>query len=96
MVASSASIGDGIDLGDNQMMARWPPPRTTLLGFPDGLGRRSLQRARVVTRRAALPRVDAERQIVVNNLASFAEAWSLERDEVYVFALARSSSRPWC
>src|SRR5665213_1229441 len=35
-----------------------------------------------------LPRIDAERQIVVNNLASFAEAWSLERDEVYVFALA--------
>jgi len=28
--------------------------------------------------RLPLPRVDAERQIVVNNLASFAEAWSLE------------------
>lgn len=36
-----------------------------------------------------LPRDDAQRLLVVNNLASFAEAWSLERDEVYVFALAQ-------
>jgi uncharacterized protein (DUF2342 family) len=35
-----------------------------------------------------LPRSDTERQIVVNNLANFAESWSLEHDEVYVFALA--------
>ncbi len=37
----------------------------------------------------ALPRHDAQRLLVVNNLKSFAEAWSLERDEVYVFALAQ-------
>jgi hypothetical protein len=36
-----------------------------------------------------LPRLDASRIIVVNNLTNFAEAWSLERDEVYVFALAQ-------
>ena len=36
-----------------------------------------------------LPRLDPTRLIVVNNLTSFAEAWSLERDEVYVFALAQ-------
>jgi hypothetical protein len=36
-----------------------------------------------------LPREDDARLLVVNNLASFAEAWSLERDEVYVFALAQ-------
>ena len=36
-----------------------------------------------------LPRLDATRMLVVNNLTSFAEAWSLERDEVYVFALAQ-------
>ena len=36
-----------------------------------------------------LPRLDATRLLVVNNLTSFAEAWSLERDEVYVFALAQ-------
>ena len=36
-----------------------------------------------------LPRLDATRLLVVNNLTSFAEAWSLDRDEVYVFALAQ-------
>ena len=36
-----------------------------------------------------LPRENHERLLVVNNLASFAQAWSLERDEVYVFALAQ-------
>ena len=36
-----------------------------------------------------LPRDDEQRMLVVNNLTSFAEAWSLERDEVYVFALAQ-------
>ena len=37
----------------------------------------------------ALPRDSDERLLVVNNLAGFAESWSLERDEVYVFALAQ-------
>lgn len=37
----------------------------------------------------ALPRASDERLVAVNNLAAFAEAWSLERDEVYVFALAQ-------
>jgi uncharacterized protein (DUF2342 family) len=37
----------------------------------------------------ALPRENEERLLVVNNLAGFAEAWSLQRDEVYVFALAQ-------
>lgn len=36
-----------------------------------------------------LPREDGARLLVVNNLASFAEAWTLEHDEVYVFALAQ-------
>jgi uncharacterized protein (DUF2342 family) len=36
-----------------------------------------------------LPREDAGRLLVVNNLASFAEAWTLEHDEVFVFALAQ-------
>ena len=36
-----------------------------------------------------LPRENGDRLLVVNNLAAFAEAWSLERDEVYVFALAQ-------
>lgn len=37
----------------------------------------------------ALPRETTESHFVVNNLAAFAQEWSLERDEVYVFALAR-------
>jgi uncharacterized protein (DUF2342 family) len=36
-----------------------------------------------------LPREDDAHLIVVNNLAKFAADWSLERDEVYVFALAQ-------
>lgn len=36
-----------------------------------------------------LPRRDERRLIVVNNLASFATEWTLERDEVYTFALAQ-------
>ena len=36
-----------------------------------------------------LPREDDRRLLVVNNLAAFAEAWTLDRDEVYVFALAQ-------
>ncbi len=36
-----------------------------------------------------LPRAKAERLLVVNNLAAFAEAWTLEREEVYAFALAQ-------
>jgi uncharacterized protein (DUF2342 family) len=36
-----------------------------------------------------LPRVDEQRLLVVNNLATFANEWSLEHDEVYVFALAQ-------
>lgn len=36
-----------------------------------------------------LPRVTAKSLIEVNNLVAFAEAWSLERDEVYMFALAQ-------
>ena len=36
-----------------------------------------------------LPRRDDQHLLVVNNLANFASAWSLEHDEVYVFALAQ-------
>lgn len=36
-----------------------------------------------------LPRLNDQRLLVVNNLTNFASEWSLERDEVYVFALAQ-------
>jgi uncharacterized protein (DUF2342 family) len=37
----------------------------------------------------ALPREGAERLLVVNNVAKFADEWSLDRDATTVFALAR-------
>jgi len=36
-----------------------------------------------------LPRLNDQHLLVVNNLVNFATEWSLERDEVYVFALAQ-------
>jgi len=36
-----------------------------------------------------LPRLNDEHLLVVNNLTNFATEWSLEHDEVYVFALAQ-------
>jgi uncharacterized protein (DUF2342 family) len=36
-----------------------------------------------------LPRLNTQRLLVVNNLANFASEWSLDRDEVFVFALAQ-------
>lgn len=36
-----------------------------------------------------LPRLNHQHLLVVNNLSRFADEWSLERDEVYVFALAQ-------
>ena len=36
-----------------------------------------------------LPRLNDQHLLVVNNLANFASEWSLEHDEVYVFALAQ-------
>ncbi len=36
-----------------------------------------------------LPRLNGQHLLVVNNLANFASEWSLEHDEVYVFALAQ-------
>jgi len=36
-----------------------------------------------------LPRTSSQCLLVVNNLKGFADAWSLETDEVYMFALAR-------
>ena len=36
-----------------------------------------------------LPRESDTRHLVVNNVVTFAQEWSLERDEVYVFALSR-------
>jgi uncharacterized protein (DUF2342 family) len=90
MVASTSTIGDSLDLGDNQMMAQMAATLGPLFsGFQMGSVAGHFSERAWSLAALPLPRTDAERQIVVNNLASFAEAWSLERDEVYVFALAQ-------
>jgi uncharacterized protein (DUF2342 family) len=90
MVAGTATIGDSLDLGDNQMMAQMAAALGPLFsGFQMGSVAGHFSERAWSLAALPLPRADTERQIVVNNLASFAEAWSLERDEVYVFALAQ-------
>ncbi len=90
MVSSTAAIGDQVDLGENQMMAQMAAALGPLFsGFQMGSVAGHFSERAWSLAALPLPRLDAGRQIVVNNLASFAEAWSLERDEVYVFALAQ-------
>ncbi len=90
MVSSTATIGEQLDLGENQIMAQMAAALGPLFsGFQMGSVAGHFSERAWSLAALPLPRVDAERQIVVNNLASFAEAWSLERDEVYVFALAQ-------
>ena len=90
MVASTTTIGDGLDLGDNAMMAQMAATLGPLFaGFQMGSVAGHFSERAWSLAALPLPRLDARRLLVVNNLASFAEAWSLERDEVYVFALAQ-------
>jgi uncharacterized protein (DUF2342 family) len=90
MVASTTTIADNIDLGDNAMMAQMAATLGPLFtGFQMGSVAGHFSERAWSLAALPLPRLDARRLLVVNNLASFAEAWSLERDEVYVFALAQ-------
>jgi uncharacterized protein (DUF2342 family) len=90
MVASTSTIADTIDLGDNAMMAQMAATLGPLFaGFQMGSVAGHFSERAWSLAALPLPRLDARRLLVVNNLASFAEAWSLERDEVYVFALAQ-------
>ena len=90
IVAGSSSIGDSLDLGDNPVMAQMAATLGPLFtGFQMGsVAGHFCERAWSLAA-LPLPRLDGQRLIVVNNLKSFAESWSLERDEVYVFALAQ-------
>ena len=90
IVAGASAIGDGLDLGDNQMMAQMAAALGPLFtGFQMGSVAGHFSERAWSLAALPLPRLDGQRLIVVNNLKSFAEAWSLERDEVYVFALAQ-------
>ena len=90
MVASSVSIGDDVDLGDNPLMAQMAATLGPLFaGFQMGSVAGHFSERAWSLAALPLPRLDQQRLLVVNNLKAFAEAWSLERDEVYVFALAQ-------
>ena len=90
LLASTSTIGDNVDLGDNQMMSQMAATLGPLFsGFQMGSVAGHFSERAWSLAALPLPRVDAQRHIVVNNLATFAGAWSLERDEVYVFALAQ-------
>jgi uncharacterized protein (DUF2342 family) len=90
MVASTTTNGDSLDLGDNAMMAQMAATLGPLFtGFQMGSVAGHFSERAWSLAALPLPRLDAQRLIVVNNLKSFADAWSLERDEVYVFALAQ-------
>ncbi len=90
IVASTSSIVTEVDLGDNQMMAQMAATLGPLFtGFQMGSVAGHFSERAWSLAALPLPRLDGHRLIVVNNLTSFAEAWSLDRDEVYVFALAQ-------
>ena len=90
MVSSTQKLGEGLALEENPMMAQMAGTIGPLLsGFQMGSVAGHFSERAWSLAALPLPRISDERLLVVNNLAAFAEAWSLERDEVYVFALAQ-------
>ena len=90
MLATPPSTGSNLELGDNPMMAQLVSTLGPLFtGFQMGSVAGHFSERAWSLAVLPLPRDDAQRLLVVNNLANFAEAWSLDRDEVYVFALAQ-------
>ena len=87
--APATAIADP-ELADNPMMAQMVATLGPLFtGFQMGSVAGHFSERAWSLAVLALPRDHHDRLLVVNNLASFAQAWSLERDEVYVFALAQ-------
>jgi uncharacterized protein (DUF2342 family) len=90
LIAGTASMGSDLDLAENPLMAQMAATLGPLLaGFQMGSVAGHFSDRAWSLAALPLPRLDDQRMLVVNNLKSFAEAWSLERDEVYVFALAQ-------
>jgi uncharacterized protein (DUF2342 family) len=89
LVAASPAA-DELDVAANPMMAQIASTLGPLFtGFQMGSVAGHFSERAWSLAILPLPREDGDRLLVVNNLASFAEAWSLEHDEVYVFALAQ-------
>jgi uncharacterized protein (DUF2342 family) len=92
MVAPSAPplTSEDLDLNENQLMAQISSTIGPLFtGFQMGSVAGHFSERAWSLAVLPLPRENHERLLVVNNLAAFANAWSLEHDEVYVFALAQ-------
>jgi uncharacterized protein (DUF2342 family) len=90
LIDTSPPPTDDLDVAGNQLMAQIASTIGPLFtGFQMGsvAGHFSARAWSLAV--LPLPRVDEQRLLVVNNLATFASEWSLERDEVYVFALAQ-------
>ncbi len=89
LVAGSTQ-GLEVDTTDNPMIAQMAATLGPLFaGFQMGSVAGHFSERAWSLAALPLPRLDHERLLVVNNLKSFAESWSLESDEVYVFALAQ-------
>jgi len=81
---------DDLDLQDNQLIAQISSTIGPLFaGFQMGSVAGHFSERAWSLAVLPLPRRNDQRLLVVNNLANFANAWSLEHDEVYVFALAQ-------
>jgi uncharacterized protein (DUF2342 family) len=90
LVAAPPTGGGELDLAANPLMAQMASTLGPLFtGFQMGSVAGHFSERAWSLAILPLPREDTDRLLVVNNLASFAEAWSLEHDEVYVFALAQ-------
>lgn len=90
LVASSATMTTDVDVADNPLVAQMAATLGPLFaGFQMGSVAGHFSERAWSLAALPLPRLNDERLIVVNNLKSFADAWSLETDEVYVFALAQ-------
>ena len=93
MITSPETPGEDIDQLDqnpNAMMAQMASTLGPLFtGFQMGSVAGHFSERAWSLAVLPLPREDDARLLVVNNLASFAEAWTLEHDEVFVFALAQ-------
>ncbi|NNN02314.1 MAG: hypothetical protein HKL86_10835 [Acidimicrobiaceae bacterium] len=90
LVATTTNLGQDLDVESNPMMAQIAAAIGPLFtGFQMGSVAGHFSERAWSLAALPLPRNNDERLLVVNNLSAFSEAWSLERDEVYIFALAQ-------
>ncbi len=90
MISPQPSSNEALDVEENQMLTQLMATIGPLFtGFQMGSVAGHFSERAWSLAVLPLPRLSPDRLLVVNNLTSFAEAWSLDRDEVYVFALAQ-------